>query len=291
MNESAHESALLALAKARQRAGVIVLAFANHAYIEVLLNWLIAIDRLGIGSYLIVSLDDKLHEYLTERAIPSVLSPLQGGLDQLWVKRIGVFRFLVDHGIPFIHSDSDAVWLRNPMATFFSHPDHDLIISQGTIWPADVVQKRGFVICCGLFYLQSSAAARRLLLEMEEDVRATGDDQISLNRVIESYEVEWEINREQVYGLKFRGTPFLCSKQPITGKSTTNALKICMLPHHQFQRMHMPDEEAYVKHLISPKTAQSKLDLFRKTDSLFLRPDWQDITFDVNSLGNLTIED
>jgi hypothetical protein len=54
--------------------------------------------------------------------------------------------------------------------------------------------------------------------------------------------------------------------------------------------MHMPDEEAYVKHLISPKTAESKLELFRKSNCLFLRPDWRVVDFDAESLGKLAAE-
>jgi hypothetical protein len=290
MVERALASTLLPMVEARQQEGIVVLAFANHAYLEVLLNWLVAMNRLEIDNFVIVSLDEELHDYLSEKAIPSVLSPLQGGLDQLWVKRIGIFRYLMDQGIAFIHSDIDAIWLRNPIPAYFSRPAHDLIISQGTIWPADVVRKRGFVFCCGLFYLQGSESARRLLGEMESDVRSTGDDQVTLNRVIESYGVQWEINKKYAYGLKHRDTTFYCSRRPITGISTTSAFKICLLPHHEFQRMHMPDEEAYVKHLISPKTAESKLELFRKSNCLFLRPDWRVVDFDAESLGKLAAE-
>jgi hypothetical protein len=290
VSEFSHASTLLAMAKAKKREGSVIITFANYAYIEVLLNWLVAMHRLGIGNYVIVALDEKLHDYLSDRNIPSVLSSLRGGLGHLWVKRIEIFRLLVDHEIALIHSDIDAVWLRNPIPAFFSSPEHDLIISQGTIWPPDVVRKRGFVLCCGLFYLQSSDTAKHLLCDLEADVRRTGDDQITLNRVIESYGVDWDIERNYVYGLKHRDTPFLCSTRPITGISTTRSFRICLLPHHQFQRIHMPDKDAYVKHLLSPKTAESKLELFRKTNCLFLRPDWQSVEFNADSLGRLARE-
>jgi hypothetical protein len=281
---------LLAEAEARRRKGFVILAFANHAYKEVLLNWLVAMHRIKIDNYIIVSLDQELHDFLSQRDIPSVLSPLQGGLDQLWVKRIEIFRMLIDHEIAFLHSDIDAIWLRNPIPDYFSSPGYDLMFSQGTIHPSDVVRKRGFVFCCGLFYMQSSDTTKRILSEMERDVRETGDDQITVNRVIENYGLDWNIDRAFTYSLNFRDTTFICSTQPITGESVTSPLRVCLLPHHAFQRMHMPDKDAYVKHLLSRKKAERKLDMFRATDCLFLRPDWRSVEFSSDTMGLLSLE-
>ena len=75
----------------RTENNTIILAFADFNYLEILLNWIIGIKRLGIDNYVVISLDKEIHEYLMQRGFPSILSPLEGDLSQLWIKRMRVF--------------------------------------------------------------------------------------------------------------------------------------------------------------------------------------------------------
>ena len=52
------------------------------------------------------------------------------------------------NNIDFVHSDADAVWLKNPLISF-GKTAFDLLASQGTIWPLDVFEQWRFVLCCG----------------------------------------------------------------------------------------------------------------------------------------------
>jgi hypothetical protein len=278
---------LLKLGEERAQDNKLIVVFANSQYLEVLLNWLVAIKRLGIRNYLIISLDKDIHCFLAERGFASFLAPLAGPLSQLWMMRLQIFRALCRNGIDFIHSDADAVWLRNPIPDYFSDPTRHIVASQGTIWPPDIVKTQGFVFCCGLFYVRSCDATRALLDDMVNDVTVSGDDQVSLNRILQSRGIHWGTAQSHSYPLVHEGQQFLCFKHTVTGYSADGTLTVALLPHHLFQRLHMPGQNAFVKHLLCDKTSGSKLDMFEQTDSRFLRPDWNHAGFKEHSLDRL----
>lgn len=284
----ANISALVTLADARKADNRLLIAFSDVNYLGVLLNWLIAIHQLGIRNYLVVSLDEKIHAFLTARGFPSTLIGLDGPLHQLWHHRLVVLRELCAHGIDVIHSDNDAMWLRNPIPDFFSGDADDLVVSQGTVWPDDVLLRQGFVLCCGLFYLRSNNATVGLLDAMLRDIVTTNDDQISLNRLISAM-VTWDTTLTAPYHFMFRGHRVMCSETPIRGRCRNSGLSVTLLPHHLFQRLHMPDRPAYVKHLLSKKTGPDKLESFRQSGCLFLRDDWKSIDFDADTIERIAL--
>jgi hypothetical protein len=267
-----------------------IIAFADLRYIEVLLNWLIALDVNGIGNYMVISLDRQLHQFLSERRIPAVLSEVDGDLGQLWVRRIEVFSALCAAGIDFIHSDVDAVWLRDPRKDFFSDGGPDLVISQGTVWPPDVHRQFGFVLCCGLFKLRSTPASRGLLSELRVHVGTTGDDQISLNRLIAQRTPRWQWESAAPFRVQGPGAEFLSAESTFLG-ACADGLRLAILPHRLFQRVPLESAEMpYVKHLLTPKEAGAKMREFAKRGCLFLRPDWRQVNFDASSLPLLRFE-
>lgn len=264
-----------------------ILVFANHAYLEVLLNWLAAVGRLGIDDYLIVALDERLHRFLHKRGIPVVLSPLAGNLAALWVRRIHVFRALCDAGVDFIHSDADAIWLRDPRADFFDGVQADLVASQGTVWPPKVVRQLGFVVCCGLFQLRSTPAAAALLDDVLADARQSGDDQVSMNRAIAKRIPAWSWPEGETYAMEFGGERYFAARCTTFGEGT-DGFRAALLPHHLFQRLPMDGPEApYVKHLLTPKESAGKMQDFADAGCLVLRPDWRRLTFDRHTLRRI----
>lgn len=281
--------ALLKLADERKAANRIIIVFSDSKYLGVLLNWLIAIHRLGIRNYLVISLDEPIHAFLTERGFPSALLELDGPLEKLWHLRLIVLHALCAHGIDVIHSDSDAIWLRNPIEEYFSHDADHLVISQGTAWPYEIVARQGFVLCCGLFYLRSGGPTRALLDDLLRHIALTNDDQTSLNYVIHGC-VTWERQLQNPYHFVFRGYKAICSEAPIRGRCLKTGLTVSVLPHHLFQRLHMPDRPAYVKHLFSEKTDQDKFESLRQSGCLFLDANWQDIEFDADTIERIALQ-
>ncbi len=279
--------AIVTAARAQAHEDIPVIAFADFRYLEVLLNWLVGLATCGIKNYLVVALDRALNGYLEERGVPVALSELDGDLTALWLKRIDIFQGLCAAGVDFIHSDVDAIWMRDPRPCHFGDLSIDLVVSQGTIWPPDVHAQFGFVLCCGLFQLRSNIRTQRLLDDLKAHVKDTGDDQISLNRVIASRSMRWRIESGTAYRVELAGKHLFCSRAGVVGTGS-DGLRVCLLPQHLFQRIPLhSNEPPYVLHLLTPKTANAKLRQFEKHRCRLLRPDWQSIHFDAGSLLRL----
>lgn len=281
---------LLQLANARKDSETVILVFSDHRYTEVLLNWLVGLNRLGIRNYLIVSLDEEIHAFLEERGFPTFLSPLEGTLGDLWALRMNIFRTLCANKIDFIHSDADAIWLKNPIPEYFNGSGHHIVASQGTIWPPDVLSAQGFVFCCGFFYIKSCPQTLALLDDINLDVKKSGDDQVSFNRSTINCDIAWETESKHSYTLTYENQKFLCFKDMISGQSGDQQLSFALLPHHLFQRLHMPGHDAFLKHLLSDKNSESKLDMFSQTNCLFLTTDWKDRNFTAATLENIDVD-
>ncbi|MGB5537863.1 MAG: hypothetical protein WBN08_18405, partial [Thiogranum sp.] len=87
-------NALIRLVNNRADRDKVVLVFSDSRYREVLLNWLVAMHRLGIQNYLVISLDEEIHRYLEDHGFPTFLSPLEGDLSKLWIMRMQIFQAL-----------------------------------------------------------------------------------------------------------------------------------------------------------------------------------------------------
>jgi hypothetical protein len=284
---SSGDALLVAAARERAASGKVIIAFADSRYADVLMNWLVALALQQVDNYLVIALDRDLHGLLTAHGIPCVLSELSGDLGDLWVARIRVFAALCAAGIDFIHSDVDAIWLRDPRQAYFGDSDADLIASQGTIWPSDVHQRFGFVLCCGLFSLRSGAPSRQLLAELAADVAMTRDDQMSLNRLLARRRIVWHMAPSDRYCLSNGTTRLLCSKSLIAGH-TPDGLRVAVLPQHLFQRIPLKLEEPpFVSHPLTAKEPQAKLAEFARVGCLFVRPDWRQQPFDAHSVTAL----
>jgi len=268
----------------------LIVVFSDRTYLEVLLNWLIAVDRLSIKNYLVVSLDQAIHEYLLKRKVPTVLLQIdkRQGLGGLWVSRAEVFSLICNMGIDFIHSDADAVLMRDPIVDYFQGQERDLIVSQGTVWPPFVLQHWGFVLCCGLFQVRSNSLTKALLTDLLSDIRITGDDQISMNKVLMERNIQWTEDPSNLYTLKYKEHQFNCYRNMISGYSPQDGLTISMLPQHLFQRLPMQEPDVYVKHLLSPKENRKKMEMFASTGCMLLSADWKNIDYDRNSLQRLS---
>jgi hypothetical protein len=209
-------------------------------------------------------------------------------LQNLWRLRLLLARTCA-HGIDVIHSDIDAIWLRNPIPEYFSQNADDLVVSQGTAWPYEVVTRQGFVLCCGLFYLRSNDASLTLLNDMLRNIVLTNDDQTSLNHLIHA-SVTWDRQLSNPYQFIFRGYKVTCSEAPIRGRCHQTGLTVTLLPHHLFQRLHMPDRPAFVKHLFSEKTDRDKFESFRQSGCLFLHENWKNIEFDADTIEEIGLQ-
>ena len=245
----------------------IIVVFANSSYADIIKNWIEAIEPLNIKNYIVVSMDQRLHDQLLENNIQSIKRECNAELGNIWIHRIEVIKEILGYGYDVIHSDADAVWLKDPLDFYFSKTTYDMAFSQGTFWPKDVHKVWGFVLCCGLFYIKSNMKTRKFIEDISEDVRASNDDQISCNRYLLSKKIKWELPKN-TYSLAYQNIKFICSNDIILGNN--HSFKVALLPHSKFQRIQDDTSDVYVRHVMSEKNSDNIVESLIKNDCWFL---------------------
>lgn len=245
------------LLDAVQENGTLVVVFANSTYQAVLDRWLAAIKRLAVPNYVVVALDQPLLEEMKRRGIAVLYRPCPAKLDSLWIHRTDVLLELLEAGFHIVHSDADALWRRNPLDSYIYGKDYDLIFSPGTYWPLEVHREWRFVLCCGFFYAESNVRTREFFADLARAVRFERDDQICVNRILLERGLVWEA--QESYEMAIRGHTVRYYVKATEGRA--GELKVCVLPHAQFQRLPAAGDDIHIQHWLSDKMALSKLEV------------------------------
>ena len=245
----------------------LIIVFANIAYLKVLENWLEAVSRLEIKNFVIISLDKEIYEVMKTKGVNTILRTCQKDLGNLWIHRINVIKEISVLGFDIVHSDADAVWIKNPMQEYVYDQTFDLVFSQGTYWPNHVHEVFKFVLCCGFFYIKSNIQTFSFLKQIALDVLSTKDDQVSCNQYMLQNNITWNLP-ENTYTKSFRQVKFVCSNELITGSN--EFLSIAVLPHSKFQRIKDDDSDVYVKHLMSEKKSDNIIRVLKDNKCWFL---------------------
>lgn len=256
----------------------IIISISNWDYLEITLNWIAALKKLNINSYLIVSLDKKLHEHLDNIGIKNVLIEIENNYTNIWKVKLDVLSVLVNNGINFIYSDVDAVWLKDPVEKYLPEDiTDDVVFSAGTIHPEHIYKDWGFVLCAGLFYIKSSTSTKELFNLALKDFAFTNDDQTSLNNVIYRMNIKWEFKSRKNINIKgmnngllnsFIKTKIVSSESIIRGSSAD--LNISVLPYNKFPRTISSKFDPFVLHPLSDKEAEAKKKIFKENSLWFL---------------------
>jgi hypothetical protein len=246
------------------RSNPLIIAFADARYLPLLAIWLDNLRRLGLERIRVYSLDAKTTTWCREQGADAVEIGWTGDLRDLWVRRIQVFSGLLRAGEELIHSDTDAIWLRNPLREgSAARCTEDLVFSQGTVWPPDVHDRWGFVLCCGWFLARPTAGVIAFFQALEADVRASGDDQMSVNRLLAAGGASWSRGKMGDYQIPFQDRAFQCWREPVRATLAQGPLTVALLPHCEFQRLPEVSDRAIVKHFLTPKNCEQKLQVFR----------------------------
>ena len=238
-----------------------IVTFCNAAYIPVTSNWLSGLAKLGLDDLVtIVTLDDATRDaFPQDRVLHRPHSGDPMNLAVLWSHRLCVLRDLLSDSQSVIHSDADAIWLRNPLPDIEAC-NSPIVFTQGTFWPRDVHARRGVVLCCGLFYLRSEPGVLRFLDSVLTQMEADLDDQIAINRVVDTCFKPWQI--VEPYKIPFRDTHFVASRKPMRTASSDKSsfhLSISILPHHAYPRLvDRISDEVVIAHPLSGKTLKEK---------------------------------
>lgn len=240
----------------------LTITFVDANYLPLLELWLPRLAQLGVERVKVFCLDSATLDWCRSRNVAAAQIEWSGNLRDLWVRRIGVFSELLAAGEEFVHSDIDAIWVKNPLREGSAVGRYeDLVFSQGTVWPPDVHEQWGFVLCCGWFRARPTLAARAFFDGLEQHVRETGDDQISVNRLLSRVGARWSESRTGEYQLPFHDRLVRCWTQPV--RAAAGPLSVALLPHREFQRLPEATDQAIVKHFLTPKSCSQKLTVFR----------------------------
>jgi hypothetical protein len=243
----------------------IVLVVASDAFARYLDNWLWHMDALGIDRIVIVAMDDVLAKRLTSVRFPVARVGFDGSEKGFWLSRAFIWSFLVDHGTAFIHSDVDAVWLRNPIPDY-SNPGCDLMMSQGVAHPVDVHEKWGFVLCTGFFWAWPAPATRLLFKALVNPTSGIlrSDDQAVLNRLLAAVGTVWMTAGTSTYESRLGNYPFICFHEPLLGFSSTLGLRLTMLPHALFPRVQPGVANPMVRHVMRDSDPEQRINRMRE---------------------------
>ena len=163
-----------------------IISFGNYRYKRIAHNWALYLQRHKIENYTIYSLDQDIYDYLVENEINTELLPLdifeEGAHLWDWRERLKFIFKLLNEGINVLHSDLDAIWLKNPLDLV--EEKYDLIASTGK-FPQNIYKKIGYTLCMGWIYYKSSTIIKELFQDiLDKNTHDNFDDQIEFNREI-----------------------------------------------------------------------------------------------------------
>ncbi len=240
-----------------------IVTFSSEAFLPVLDLWIAGLRSLGLGRIRVYALDEATLAWCGDRGVDACPCPWGGGLTDLWLARLEIFRRLLADGEEFIHSDADAIWVRNPLEEGSAAAlGDDLVFSQGTYWPPDIHRRQGFVLCCGWFWVRPTDAAGAFFRAVEDDARTSRNDQVSLNRVLAAAGARWS-RGEGDYELPVGERLFRCWREPIRATLESSPLTVAMLPHREFQRMPEAYERVIVRHFRIPPGGGDRVQALR----------------------------
>jgi hypothetical protein len=242
----------------------VVLASGDHA--PLLENWIRHTRAVGIQRFLVVAMDNSLAERVMCTGAVVARCGFDGSRSDFWLQRLLVLDFLVRHRVDIIHSDTDAIWLRDPIPEFFAGTGFDLAFSQGVALPPDVLHHWGFVLCCGLFGVKATDASMAFFSAMVARAadEVSFDDQEAANRLLCESGVVWSTAGHASYRVRYGDYIFTCYPDVVDGTCAALGLRVRLLPHHLFPRLTDLRENAFVVHPLTPNALAAKIPLLRK---------------------------
>ena len=228
----------------------VALVFGTVDFAELLLNWACHALSLGVRWFLLVAMDTALLTRL--RAVPHMRKHLvllprlrEGNATITKLNIIGERqRFglqALEHGYNVVHSDADALWIRDPFPLFAAA---DIVAER--IWgkPLSVVKDWGAGICTGFYFLRSTPAVVALAQSVRTEVskkRARqpswqASDQYYVNVMLHRYGVRWEGGKTMA-GSQSMETRYFDSNATVgTAHTLHGTIRILMLPHNVVPR-------------------------------------------------------
>ncbi|EPS61907.1 hypothetical protein M569_12886, partial [Genlisea aurea] len=133
------------LVQKRVKNNIIVVTFGNLAFMDFILNWVKHLTDMGIDNLIVGALDSKVLKALYWKGIPVFDMDIQLDSDdfgwgtqkfnKMGREKVSLINALLPFGFEILMSDSDTVWLKNPLPYLARYPEADLLTSTDQITP------------------------------------------------------------------------------------------------------------------------------------------------------------
>jgi hypothetical protein len=264
----------------------------SKEYINTGLNWIYAMQRLGLNNYMIISGDKFTSEKLDELGIHSVRAEIdESEFDAAFVSHDGfsakglamialkfpVTNFLVKSGYSVVFSDADAIWLHDPMAYVRGA---DIAFQRVAYHPRPIASLWGFAACSGFVFFRHDIKTIAFLDRCIVEHQSFRCDQVAMNLALLDGEPSWHCEHAD-WSLPVGGAQYdrgslesafaKCVKSPIKGAFRQGGLQVLALPHDKFWRHGLVTNslsDMVICHPNSPKNDLGKMKIF---DAMSLR--------------------
>jgi hypothetical protein len=164
----------------------IVLTFINSKYAPMFNLFYKYFQRHGLQNLLVICLDKESQNALTNQHIRTILIEYEIiDICEFWRFRLTIINNVFKYSEKnIIHTDVDCFWLKNIMHVFDELSDYDIIGHVAFGHPIQIVEKIGFVMCCGLYLLRYNSKNMRFLDRILAQHLNFVDDQVYFNHYI-----------------------------------------------------------------------------------------------------------
>ena len=193
--ENLHYPALLSKIKELAEQNTIILAWLDNGYFPVFRIWYYFFKQHNLKNILVFSLDAGVERKLNALGVPTYrIDRAYTSKREIWGGRPAIVREIIASGTNVMQTDIDAFWLKNITDIVYNSP-HDLSISIAYGIPKEIVQKWGFTLCCGFYFLRSNARTKAFLDESEFTSRSqkVGSDQSGMNWTLFNNGITWSL--------------------------------------------------------------------------------------------------
>ena len=198
-----------------------IIAFGDCKYKRIALNWAKHLEKLNIKNYTVLSLDEEIFKFLTKHGINTELLELDmfGSKknNRSWALRFQAMYDKLQETNGIIHSDLDALWLRNPEK--FIDYKYDIISSCGNM-PRRIYNELNLSLCMGWVFFKNNDKVKKIfkdILGREKEF----DDQVAIN----NYLMDQKVSHKSDIGLD--------SKKIIFGNIKTLFLSQNIISRHE----------------------------------------------------------
>jgi hypothetical protein len=266
----------------------VVLTSSDQHYLPVLLNWLVFyVNTCSSLEHVRVICYDKPTEQAIEKwggewGMKCVIPEVQlVHHTAMWLYRVKVVTSFLDHGIDVVQTDSDAMWIKNPIP--YLQTMASVAGSLGS-FPQDSERKFGASLCMGWIYLKSDVVATRLAQDLYRRMSAmhNSDDQREMNLMLAH---EWDVPPDFQPIVRLDRNKDTATFVTLThGTARIRNVTVAFLPDRMFRR-HCdgipPDELAVsvVLHcLVHKKEGSAKVEGQKSIGTWQLQDNWESAT-------------